>query len=516
MRAARKRFTRPRKPKSIRRKPVGDGTATSRYMNSDAGRAAMKEALGEQRRKQNGICAKCGGWLPWESTKFEYRERPDGVENRAIHKVKCPVNLGAMHEGGSARTALLLLFLFALWSVAPVLSHAQGGSISGQVVQPGPPNGTGGPAPFASVRVCPYAGGLGTPCSPTANLFLDPGLTVTSPNPATTDQYGNFSLWASAQPYIVQITPISGVTYSYIVMAVAGTVTSVGLSMPSTIFTVANSPITSSGTLAVTLLPQSAGLVFASPTNAFGLPTFRNSAPGDFGSQPANTVLGNCTGSAASPLFCTLSASMIPGTLNATSFSGNVGVNGSLSATGTLIAGASTLASVGVSGPVTVGSTLGVAGTSTLSGSATVGGTLGVTGAVTLSSTLNASGAITAPTINSTTGYQINGSYGTSGQCLISTGTGTAYNSNCTRIYVIPGVLLGNNSHIIYYAVQLSGGTGTVTFTGGGAFSTAGSYFCSANDETAIEPVQVVTNSGSLVTFNGTGSDIVGGVCAGD
>lgn len=55
-----------------------------------------------------------------------------------------------------------------------------------------------------------------------------------------------------------------------------GSVTSVGLAMPSSMFGVANSPITSSGTITVTLLNQNAATVFAGPASGgAGLPTFR-------------------------------------------------------------------------------------------------------------------------------------------------------------------------------------------------------------------------------------------------
>ena len=53
-----------------------------------------------------------------------------------------------------------------------------------------------------------------------------------------------------------------------------GSVTSVGLSLPG-IFTVTNSPITSSGTLTATLNSQTANTVFASPDGTAGTPTFR-------------------------------------------------------------------------------------------------------------------------------------------------------------------------------------------------------------------------------------------------
>lgn len=59
-----------------------------------------------------------------------------------------------------------------------------------------------------------------------------------------------------------------------------GTVTSVGLSLPS-IFTVSNSPVTTSGTLTATLASQTANTVFAAPNGSAGAPTFRALAAAD-------------------------------------------------------------------------------------------------------------------------------------------------------------------------------------------------------------------------------------------
>jgi hypothetical protein len=59
-----------------------------------------------------------------------------------------------------------------------------------------------------------------------------------------------------------------------------GTVTSVGLSLPN-IFTVSNSPVTSSGTLTATLASQSANYVLAAPNGSSGTPTFRALAAAD-------------------------------------------------------------------------------------------------------------------------------------------------------------------------------------------------------------------------------------------
>ncbi|GAT62187.1 beta strand repeat-containing protein [Paludibacter jiangxiensis] len=59
-----------------------------------------------------------------------------------------------------------------------------------------------------------------------------------------------------------------------------GTVTSVGLAMPS-IFGVANSPVTSTGNLTVTLNNQTANTVLAAPSGSDGAPTFRTLSGAD-------------------------------------------------------------------------------------------------------------------------------------------------------------------------------------------------------------------------------------------
>ena len=74
----------------------------------------------------------------------------------------------------------------------------------------------------------------------------------------------------------------------------AGTVTSVGLSLPS-IFTVSNSPVTSTGTLTATLATQTANTIFAGPTTGVAAaPTFRAIVAADI-----PTLNQNTTGSAA-------------------------------------------------------------------------------------------------------------------------------------------------------------------------------------------------------------------------
>jgi hypothetical protein len=77
-----------------------------------------------------------------------------------------------------------------------------------------------------------------------------------------------------------------------------GTVTSVGLMSPASILTVSGSPVTTTGTITLTLVNQLANTVFAGPVSgAAGTPTFRTLVSADFGSLPyISTTLGTTNG----------------------------------------------------------------------------------------------------------------------------------------------------------------------------------------------------------------------------
>jgi hypothetical protein len=87
----------------------------------------------------------------------------------------------------------------------------------------------------------------------------------------------------------IDVDPVTWIVFS----SGVGTVTSVGLTMPAP-FTVAGSPVTTSGTFAVTLNTQSANRVFAGPVS----------------------------GGAAAPTFRVLAAADIPTALNSHTFTG--------------------------------------------------------------------------------------------------------------------------------------------------------------------------------------------------
>jgi hypothetical protein len=259
---------------------------------------------------------------------------------------------------GVVRTLSKLVALPLLLLSLSSFSFGQGSSIYGQVIQPAPPTGTGGPAAFATVRICPFSGS-GLPCTPLAPLFSDPTLITPVANPSTTDQYGNYSLFVATGTYIAQVTPVAGVTYSYLVFANgSATVSSVGLNLPPSIFSVTGSPVTSAGVLTGTLINQSANSVFAAPSGSVGIPIFRLLTPLDIPWATPGTI-GSTTPNTGA--FTTLSAATI-GTPSLTINGGTPLTTTNRTGTGNLVlANAPTIVS-----PNLVTPSLGVATTKTL------------------------------------------------------------------------------------------------------------------------------------------------------
>jgi hypothetical protein len=214
----------------------------------------------------------------------------------------------------TVRTALLSLLLTTL----SIYALGQGGNFVRQVSSGTVANGgTGQVIPGAIVRICTSTA-TGTPCSPlVSNVYSDQALTQSIGNPFAADINGFYSIFLPTGVFIIQETAPPGAGYTYtesflIFVNGTGTVSSVGLALPSSVFSVSGSPVTSSGTLT-----------------------------GAFISQSANQVFGNCTSGSAIPLFCSLTANMIPGTLNPTTINGNLTVTGNEALTGNLTVGGS-------------------------------------------------------------------------------------------------------------------------------------------------------------------------------
>lgn len=111
--------------------------------------------------------------------------------------------------------------------------------------------------------------------------YVSGGTFATSalPNPTSTDGNGNFFFYIVAGIYSVQIYGPTITERDLLDQGVGtvagGSVLSVALTMPAQ-FAVAGSPVTTTGTLAVTWANENANLVFAGPTSGgAAVPTFR-------------------------------------------------------------------------------------------------------------------------------------------------------------------------------------------------------------------------------------------------
>lgn len=75
-----------------------------------------------------------------------------------------------------------------------------------------------------------------------------------------------------------------------------GSVTSVALSLPSSVFSVSGSPVTSTGTLSASFTSQAANTVFAAPNGSAGTPSFRSLVAADIPSGSNNYIQNISTG----------------------------------------------------------------------------------------------------------------------------------------------------------------------------------------------------------------------------
>lgn len=91
-------------------------------------------------------------------------------------------------------------------------------------------------------------------------------------------------------------------------------VTSVGLSLPVSMFSIDISPITTTGTLTASFISQAARSFFASPTGSVGIPTFRIMALGDLPSlSDGHLYIGNGGTPVAAQLTAGILMSITPG-----------------------------------------------------------------------------------------------------------------------------------------------------------------------------------------------------------
>lgn len=121
-------------------------------------------------------------------------------------------------------------------------------------------------------------------------------LTFTQQTAAASSLYGNGT---GVNPSFISVLPGANITLSWTATSLtingnSGTVTSVGLALPSDIFSVSGSPVTNTGTLTGSTLSHSASTFWASDPVLGGIPWFRNIVGADLGlalHAGANTTL---------------------------------------------------------------------------------------------------------------------------------------------------------------------------------------------------------------------------------
>jgi hypothetical protein len=140
--------------------------------------------------------------------------------------------------------------------------------------------------PVANAKTVRWLSGTGiTVSNNTAQpLSGNPVATISAQNTAAlwnANQLQSIPISATP-PTSGQVLQYDGSQYIPSTPPPSGTVSSVGLSLPSTVFNVTGSPVTSTGTLSGSLKPQFANLFLASPPGISGVPTFRSLDYSDF------------------------------------------------------------------------------------------------------------------------------------------------------------------------------------------------------------------------------------------
>ncbi len=300
----------------------------------------------------------------------------------------------------------------------------------------------------------------------------------------------------------------------------SGSVTSVAMSVPS-FLSIAGSPITTSGTLAVSLVSQTANKVFASPNGSSGTPIFRQIVINDIsatGTPSSSTFLrgdgswtivsgsGSVTSVALSlPSFITVSGSPVTtsGTLTGTLatqsanriFSGPTSGSAAAPTFRALVAADIPSLSYVTSVTLSTGTT-GLTGGSTItsSGTWTLAGTLNIANGGTGQTTASAAFDALAPSQTSN-----------SGKFLTTNGTTTSWATISGTGTVTSIAMSGGTTGLTYSGSPVTT-SGTITLSGTLAIANGGTGQTTANDSlNALLPSQT-GNNGKVLQTDGTNS----------
>jgi hypothetical protein len=271
-----------------------------------------------------------------------------------------------------------------------------------------------------------------------------------------------------------------GTDSSWQAVAGSGTVTSVGLSMP-TQFSVSGSPVTASGTLAVSWGNQTANTVLAGPTSGGAVaPTFRALVGADLPNPSASTLGGVQSYSAVTHQFLTsISTSGVLASAQPAAADLSDGTTGT--------------------GAVVLAGSPALTGTPTLAGSSS--GTTGLKASATASGTLTLPAATDTLIGKATTDTLTNKTYDTAG-------TGNSFKINGTAITAVTGsgsVVLATSPTLVTPALgtpssgTLTNCTGYVVGNISGLGSGVATFLATPSSANLAAAVTDETGSGALV-----------------
>jgi hypothetical protein len=244
------------------------------------------------------------------SSQFRYDNRVQAVTGQALSGVSIAVLTQPANTSTQPGSPLATIFAAAT-SNAATLSSASWSSLTGQItfVFSAPPSADVVAGSYLNVTGVTPAGYNGiwqvvsvngnnvvvtTPFTLTAianpGAYVSGGTVATSalPNPFFTDTLGNFNFYAAAGIYTVQIYDTLGrittlvlTDQNVVAGGGSGSVTSIALAAPAE-FTVAGSPITTSGTITIGKATENANTVWAGPTSGgAAAPGFRQLVAAD-------------------------------------------------------------------------------------------------------------------------------------------------------------------------------------------------------------------------------------------
>lgn len=164
---------------------------------------------------------------------------------------------------------------------------------------------------FCNGSIVTYAGGTLTLTASTTNYIYLNTASSCAPAAKTTAFTSQDIPIATAVTGTTTITSVTDDRNPFVFSA-TGTVTSVGLSLPS-IFTVTGSPVTSSGVLTGVFASETANTFLAAPNGTTGAPSFRAIAAADVPASLTSTTSVNGT---TIPASATLTQTLCSGTIS--------------------------------------------------------------------------------------------------------------------------------------------------------------------------------------------------------